>query len=231
MVRGTDGALNYADRGAPTEIDPDGINWYPGEALFGLMRSQQYRPAAWKTEVVRKALPYYRSWWRAHKTLSLVPWQTAAYAEAYLLTKEQTFADFVTEMNDWVCGFQYVQLDAQHPLWVGGFRETSEGNPVASAPQVTSASYAEGLAEACRVVRQAGDRMRYQRYREALERCLQFLNTLQYTEANTQHFSDWYRPVLVGAFHASHQDGNLRIDYTQHAVSALIQYLKYLGQE
>jgi hypothetical protein len=54
---------------------------------------------------------------------------------------------------------------------------------------------------------------------------LQFLITLQYTEANTQHFADWYRPAMLGAFHASHQDGTLRIDYTQHAVCALIQYL------
>ena len=53
---------------------------------------------------------------------------------------------------------------------------------------------------------------------------MQFLTTLQYTDANTQHFADWYRPRLVGGFHASHQDGNLRIDYTQHAVSALVQY-------
>ena len=162
--------------------------------------------------------------------MPFVPWQTAAYTEAYLQTREQPFADFVLEMNDWVCGFQHVQLDPHHPLWLGGFRESTDGSPLAGAPQVTSACYAEGLAEACRVARQAGDRTRYQRYREALELCLQFLNTLQYTEANTQHFADWYRPVLVGAFHASHQDGNLRIDYTQHAVSALVQYLTY-GRE
>jgi hypothetical protein len=224
------GALGSADEGAQTDIDPAALHCYAGEALYGLMRSQQYRPAAWKTDVVRKALPYYRSWWRAHKTSSLVPWQTAAYAEAYLLTKEQAFADFVIEMSDWVCGFQYVQLDPHHPLWIGGFRETTDGTASALAPQVGSACVAEGLAEACRVVRQAGDHDRQHRYREALERCLQFLNTLQYTEANTQHFADWYRPVLVGAFHASNQDGNLRIDYTQHAVSALVQYLKYLGE-
>ncbi len=133
-------------------------------------------------------------------------------------------------MNDWVCGHQCTQLDPHHPLWIGGFRESAEGDAPASAPQVTSASYAEGLADACRVARQAQDRTRYHTYREALERCLQFLNTLQYTEANTQHFADWYRPVLLGAFFASHHDANLRIDYTQHAVNALVQYLTYLGE-
>src|SRR5437667_11252250 len=106
--------------------------------------------------------------------------------------------------------------------------EWAEGRLAAVEPQISSAADAESLAEACRVARQAGDLPRYQRYREALERCLQFVTTLQYTDANTQHFADWYRPVLLGGFHASHQDGNLRIGYTQHAVCALVQYLTYV---
>jgi hypothetical protein len=226
-----DGSLTYTD--APTDPrasdeDPDGINYYPGEALYGLMRSQAHRPAAWKTDLVRKALAYYRPWWREHKNMAFVPWHTAAYAEAYVLTREQPFADFVNEMSDWLCELQYTPLDPRHPLWAGGFMGWVDGKPAPVAPQVNSASYAEGLAEACRVARKTGDLARYQRYREALERSLQFLATLQYTEANTTHFADWYRPVLLGAFHASHQDSNLRIDYTQHAVCALVQYLTFV---
>jgi hypothetical protein len=209
--------------------DPDGINCFPGEALYALMLSQRHRPAAWKTDVVRKAMSYYRPWWRAHKTMALIPYQTAAYTEAYLLTKEQAFADCVTEMNDWLCGFQYVQIDASHPLWLGGFMGWMDGKPAAVAPQVGSAVYAEGLAEACRVARQAGDLARHRRYSDALERCLQFLVTLQYTDANTRHFADWYRPILIGGFFGAHQDGTLRIDYTQHAVCALVQYLVVSG--
>ena len=41
---------------------------------------------------------------------------------------------------------------------------------------------------------------------------LQFVGRLQYTEGNTNHFAEWYRSRLVGGFHASQQDGNLRID-------------------
>ena len=92
-------------------------------------------------------------------------------------------------------------------------------------------AYAEGLAEACRVARKAGDLTRYQRYRGGLERCLQFAVTLQYTDSNTQHFADWYRRRLLGGFYASHQDGNLRIDYSQHAVCVLVQYLQYVACE
>jgi hypothetical protein len=225
-----DGSLSYADSvdGMSCVVappDPEGINYYPGEALYGLMRSQQYRPAAWKTDVVRKALGYYRPWWQKNKNMAFVPWHSGAYAEAYLLTGETVFADCVYEMNDWLCGLQYTQLDPQHPLWFGGFMSWSEGRAAAGEPEIGSAAYAESLAEACRVTRKSGDLARHQRYREALERCLQFVTTLQYTDANTQHFVPWYRPRLVGGFHASHQDGNLRIDYAQHAVCALVQYL------
>jgi len=227
-----DKSLCYTDNpgdGASVAEEPDGVNHYPGEALYGLMLSQRYRPAGWKTDVVRKAAAYYRPWWRAHKNMPFVSWQTAAYTEAYLRSKDAAFADYLNEMNDWICDLQFAPLDPRHPLWGGGFMGWSDGKASAAAPQVDSAAYAEGLAEACRVARQAGDVRRHQRYRDALERCLQFLTTLQYTEANTQHFADWYRPALLGGFYASHQDGNLRIDYTQHAVSALVQYLTYVA--
>jgi hypothetical protein len=222
-----DGSLSVTDLSAEREAQPDaeGISTYPGEALYGLMLSQRHRPAAWKTDLARKALKYYQPWWRAHKSTHFVPCQTAAYTEAYLLTREQPFADFVNEMNDWLCELQHPPLDPRHPLWGGGFNEWIDNRGSNAAPTIGSAGYAESLAEACRLARKTGDLNRYRHYRESLERCLQFLCRLQYTEANTQHFADWYRPALVGAFYASHQDGNIRIDYTQHSVCALLMYL------
>src|SRR5262249_28293707 len=160
-----------------------------------------------------------RAWWREHRSMALVPWHTAAYTEAYLRTKEQAFADAVNEMNDWLCGLQYPILDPRHPRWGGGFMGWADGKPVALAPQVGSPAAAGRRPAPCGGAPQPGAPPRFRRYREALERCLQFVTTLQFTEANARHFADWYRPALLGAFYASHQDGNLRIDYTQHAVS------------
>ena len=109
-----DGSLNYSDGTgdvkAPVE-DPEGINYYPGEALYGLMVSQHNQPAGWKTEIVRKARPYYQAWWRSHATMALVPWHTAAYAEAYLITKEPAFAESVYQMVNWLCGLQHERLE------------------------------------------------------------------------------------------------------------------------
>ena len=223
-----DGSLSYTDDADTSKAadDPDGFNYYPGEALYALMLSQRHHPVAWKTDLVRKAVAFYYPWWRQHKNLAFVPWQTAAYAEAYLATKEQIFADCVNEMNDWVCELQYTQLDARHPEWRGGFRNWVDGHKVESAPQIGSAIYAESLVEACRVARQAGDVKHFDRFNNSLGECLPFLALLQYTEGNTSHFEENYRKRLFGGFFASHQDGNLRIDYTQHAVSAMVLYLE-----
>ncbi len=227
-----DGSLSWTEGDDKAAVaDPEGANLYPGLALYGLMRSQAHRPATWKTDLVGKALAYYAPWWRAHRTMTFVPWQTAAYAEAYLLTKEKPYADFVGEMNDWLCGLRHETLDPRHPLWLGGFMSWSDGKALPTAPDVSSALYAESLAEACRVARESADLPRHKRYSAALESSLQFLTTLQYSDGNTLHFAKAYREaLLVGGFHGSHQDGDLRLDYTQHAVCAMVQYLAYVAR-
>ena len=212
------------DGGKAGADDPDAAS-YPGLALYALMRSQRHRPAAWKTALVRKSLPYYLAGWRQHRERDSVCWLTAACAEAFLRTKDKTFADMAFEMNDWLCSLQYERLDPRHPRWWGGFMSCTGGRPAGDAPDIWSALCAGSLTEACRITRQLPDLPRHDRYTQALETCLRFLLTLQFSEADTQHFADWYRQRLVGAFHGSHQDGNLRLDYTQHAVAALVQYL------
>ncbi|HTU90813.1 MAG TPA: hypothetical protein VMF69_12110 [Gemmataceae bacterium] len=228
-----DGSLRCDDSSDESHLkwqnDVDSVNEHPGLALYALLRSQKHRPDAWKTELARKALVYYREWWKQHRSMAFVPWQTAAWAEAYVQTKEPAFAEFVYEMNDWLCGLQYEQLDPRRPLWNGGFMKWSDSKAIDAAPTIGSAIYAEGLVQARRAARAGSDPARYQHYTEVLHRCLQFLVRLQYNEANTQHFEEWYRPRLVGGFHASIQDGNLRIDYSQHALSALAMYLEDLG--
>ena len=211
--------------GTPITLDAEQIAQYSGMALCALVRSQDRKPAAWKLTAVKKAMPFYMKWWHDHKHREFALWHSAAYAEAYLSSRDRTFAEAVFEINDWVSGQQFERLDPAHPQWLGGFQNAG------AAPDVMSALCAGSLIEGCRVTRQLGDIARHERYTAAAEGALQFLATLQYTEANTQHFTEWYRNgVLVGGFHASQTDGNLRLDYNQHCVSALVQYLRYVAQ-
>ncbi len=229
-----DGSFRYTD--APDEIaDPDGVHHYPGMALYGLMRSQTMRPAPAKIEAARRALGYYRAYWREHRHPAFVVWQVPAFAETCLLSKTWTrdgkpdpaYAAFVYEMCDWLCPLQHTERNVQ---MMGGFPEFAQGKPAPEAPKATGAAYAAALVEACRVTRQLPDADRYTRYRDAARRTLQFVTTLQYTEANTQHFTSAYRQqILLGGFHTSHEDGTLRLDCNQHAVGALVQYLAHLA--
>ncbi len=218
-----DGSLSASE--PPTTPGADEPDWPAAEALHGVLRSCQQRPAPWKLDMARKALAFYQPRWRAKRNLTDVPRFSAVYAEAFALTKEQAFADAVFEMNDWLCQFQYTQVGPH----LGGFMGCADGKPQATPPDVSTARHVEALAEACRAARQAGDARRHPRYLEALELALPFLMSLQFGETNTRHFSEPYRHEIVGAFFASHQDGDLRLDYSQQAVAAMLQYLAHEG--
>jgi len=226
-----DGSLNMAETsGESGAANAEAVQYYSGPAMYGVIRSQRLRPAPWKPEMIHKALAYYYPYWKQHKNVPMLAWHSAVYTEAYLLTKESSFADAVFDMNDWLCGMQYQPANTGRAAWIGSFPPWVDGKAASNlAPNIESAGSVASLVEACRLARATGDVQRYQRYRQAAESGLQFLTTLQYSEANTQHFADWYRPFLVGAFHASSQDGNVRLDYAEHSVSALVQYLHYVA--
>jgi hypothetical protein len=121
-------------------------------------------------------------------------------------------------------------FDSLRKEWIGGFPTVKDGKMVLTPPDIQSALMAESLAEACRVARLAADLPRLQRYERALLPCFRFLMSLQYTGQRAEHFVEAYRPSILGAFHASAQDGKLRIDYTQHPLCAMVQYLDAVAE-
>jgi hypothetical protein len=227
-----DGSIRYLDTDdPPKDTEPEILHTFPGLALHSVLASQRLRPAPWKIELARKALPYYQAWWKARPCSGFVRCQSAAFAEAYLLTKEPAFAQFVFALNDWVCSQQYSTSTARQAPWVGGFRWVPEVKTAGwemMPPQVESAMLAEGLIAACRVTRQVPDAERFERYRTSLMGCMGFVMSLQFNDSNTLHFAPNYRSLVVGGFHTSHHDGNLRIDASQHAVCALIGYMEHV---
>jgi hypothetical protein len=225
-----DGSLCLGDAldDARADSDDDGANPYPAMAILGVLSSQERRPAAWKLDFARKALTYYGSHWTEKRDVTALPWQTAAFTEAYLLTKERAFADWVFAAGSWVCELQYSRLDQLGPRrasWWGGFKDWKDGKEVAAAPTVESANCALALIDACRAAKQAEEADRFAQLRDSLELGLQFLMRLQYTQANTGHYADWYRPKVLGGFYISTTDGNLRLDSSQHAVRAMSEYV------
>jgi hypothetical protein len=195
------------------------------QSLMGLIRSQSLRPGAWKMDVMRKAVAYYRPWWREHRNLASAAGFCSSFAEAFLQTNDRAgdiaLAEFACELADYLCAQQLEKLDPQHPLWRGGFPESTS-----TAPSIGSMNCGTAIVAAARVCRQLPDADRFARYRDAAVLALQFASTLQFTEANTQQFNGAYRQqYLLGGFHQSHEDGRLPLEGSSRAVSAMLAYL------
>ena len=130
-------AIEPRPRGPSADLST-GDDPFAGIALYGLVRSQQHRPSAAKTDVLRKAVVHYHAVWRTRKNTLSVPALTSAFAEAFLLTKDQAFANAVFDMSDWLCTLQY-PLDPLRPQSVGGFMSWTNGKASATPPDIGAA--------------------------------------------------------------------------------------------
>lgn len=222
-----DGSVHYVD--APNEtavqVDPAGANEYPGYALHAIAVSSRLRPAAWKADALRKGIDCYRAYFKAHPHPMLAATLSPAALELFLQTQSPDAATALFEMNDWLIEQQYRTNDPRHPTWAGGFKTFANG--VETVPGFETGAHLQCLACAYFANRRVTDlNNREPRYRQSAIDAVQYLNGMQYLEANTRHFADGFRVnVLIGGFYLSPADGNLRIDANAWAVSGLLRFL------
>jgi len=203
-----------------------------GTALAGLRAYERYELPGKKAERTLAALYAHHALWRQSKNPSMVPGITAA-CRVHIgpgAAPEQGDVQIVFEMNDWLLAMQY-PFDPRQPLWTGGFAPWQNGkSAVNSPPDAVTALYACSLVDAYRVAKSVGDEPRCQRYRQALEQALNFLTTLQYSDARVQHYAEWFRPWILGGIFNSHQDGNLRLSSTANAAAAMAGFLEHVAK-
>lgn len=223
-----DGSVQYIDNPADdaTKIDPEGMNEYPGLALQAIATSNRVKPVAWKADVVKKGAEHYRAAFRASPHPLLAATLVPALAELYVQTKLPEAAAGVYELTDWLCGMQIAGNDPRVPQWAGAFRGVAGGRVSDAAPGPETGLSVQCLACACVVTRLTPDLDRHARYKTAVMDAVQFLTGLQYGEGNTRHFETTFRAnMLIGGFHVSPLDGDLRIDATGTAVTGLVRFL------
>ena len=156
---------------------------------------------------------------------------TPAFAELFLQTRMHDAAVFVFDLNDTLCRYQIQAGDPRLPQWIGGFRSVAnnEFTDVPSGPE--TGCYLQSLSFARQVARQA-DLDRHGKYTAASQEAIQYLTDLQYVETNTRHFETSFRVnMLMGAFHLSPSDGNIRIDATATAVTGMVQFLMVASEK
>ena len=172
-------------------------------------------------------MTFYRTWFKNHPHPMLAATLTPGLVELYLQTKAADAAATVFDLNDWLAGMQYQATDPRHPNWAGGFRVWTLDRAVDSAPGFECGAYLLSLAARLRITRLIPDTDRNGRYQQAAAGAVQYLCGLQYQEANTRHFENSFRVnTLIGGFHLSPQDGDLRIDATAWCMSGMLRYLK-----
>jgi hypothetical protein len=196
-----------------------------GTIIQALLASHAQAPAPWKLESARRAITACRSKFQGQRHAEITYGVIAGAGEAYLRTKEPFFAEVALEMSEWLTTLQYPADPRALPLQ-GGFMSWQDGQPVRTPPTLTSAAAIAALADACRVARLSGQVQAYDRARQALDRGMLFLASLQYTAANTAHFVEPFRAQMVGAFRAGPDDSRILLAEHAEAVEACLRYLE-----
>jgi hypothetical protein len=124
---------------------------------------------------------------------------------------------------------QYNDPQTTREDWIGGFGSYQYGRMLRTMPGITTASYLESLVDAYRVAALLEDRERMATYRQAAGLAMRFLTANQYSLRRMAHFQPNFAQKLNGAFHAGPEDGMVRIDFTQHAISGMFHYLTHVA--
>ena len=223
-----DGSVNCLDAspGPAKENDASCENEYAGLAFQALLAGNRFRPQSWKTELTYKGLGFYRGVFQTKPHPLSVASLTPAFTELYLQTKSLDAAAAVFEMNDWLCRLQIPGNDPRLSQNAGGFRCPANGKLTDGPYGYETGLFLQCLSCACQVAHLTPDLDRHKKFKNAAIDATQFLVELQYVETNTRHFESAFRAnMLIGAFHQSPTDGNVRIDATAIASTGLIQFL------
>ena len=206
----------------------DGVQYYPGEAMLALMKLYEATDDKRYLESVKKAFPYYREYWHENKNTAMVPWHTQVYYLLYQHTKDESIPPYVFEMNDWIID-NFQLLTCPDIEKIGGFPKND--------PRNLTGFVLEGLVDAYKLADEIAikaeaegpeddpsrfEQSRRKKYKNSVELARDFVLRSQYIKSDTfSRFKNSRR--VIGGFKASIKDPRVRIDYTQHAVMALIK--------
>jgi len=192
-----------------------GKDYYPGEAKLALMRYHQETKDSKYMNAVQKAFPYYRKYWRGNKNAAFVSWNTQAYKILYDVTKSKMIASFIFEMNDWIVKNEQVH-ESLYKDEIGGMPKKS--------PRFSTSVYVQGINDAYSVAVAERDHKRTVRYRDSIKSGIRFILLSQYVYLNSYYLPNEER--AYGGFRYSLTKNNMRIDFTQHAIFAILKALE-----
>ncbi len=203
--------------GEVTEFTSD---YYPGEALLAYLRIQPFdfcgpwldraeKGARWLIEVRDEGV--------AIEDLNHDHWLLYALRELMRRCPRDLYREHAMKIADAIAAAQ--NFDPIWPDWRGTWYEPPRSTPAATR--------SEGLVCAHEIALAAGDQKRVARIERALNEAVSFQLTTQFRPESALHLPSPWR--ALGGFHRSLTNYEIRIDYVQHNISALLGLRRILG--
>jgi AMMECR1 domain-containing protein/orotate phosphoribosyltransferase len=194
----------------PPALSPEAFQDYsPGQVLLALGTAA----AAGQTEIdedrLRRAFRYYRHRFRYQRHFGQVSWLMQAFAQWWRVTEDASMAEFVFEIGDWILGYQQEKT--------GGFINDHQPD----APGYTTALYLEGVASALKLARSINDAKRHARYLNAVAHGYRFLDRLIIQPRDACLLPN--PSLAIGGLRQSIHRSEVRVDFVQHSLSAILE--------
>ncbi len=202
--------------------------FYPGEAMLALMMEYEATKDPMLLQSVQQSFDYYSNYFVGEKKRpAFVPWHTMADYKLYQQTNNDTYADYIFEINDWLVDIM-LRDECESPHELGAFYNLDF--PEYGIPHSSSTSvYMEGLSYAYKLANERNDVERAQRYKQAMILGSRSLMQMQYREDEIKSRPD--KNILLGGMRTSQNISEIRIDNNQHSIMALLVMLSVLSED
>lgn len=182
-----------------------------GQVLLALALAVKAGLTQLERNKLNKALGYYQHRAQYKRRADLVSWLVQGLGACWQLEPSRSLATTIFALVDWILEYQS-QLD-------GGFTTRQQNG----RPDYMSAVYLEAVAVALNIAQQLNDTVRTERYQKACKLGFLFLDrqTVQARDASVLPNLAW----AEGGLRESTTNSTMRVDYTQHALSAALYTL------
>jgi hypothetical protein len=187
------------------------IDFFPGQALLALVIGTEWGFDTCR-DAYRKAFKSHRDHFRCAPTTAFVGWHAEVWSRAAKLEDQMEYAQFAFEQVDWLLQFQLVT--DKESIYYGGFERNN------SRPNSSSIVFTEAVVRAASLAHSVGDLERFERYRAAFEKGLQFCSRLRLTKAQSAFFASPER--AIGGVVRGITNFEVRADVVQHMITLCV---------
>lgn len=182
-------------------------DYFPGQLLLALAAARKTGLLSEDVDGLEKAFRYYRHRFRCKRHFGQVSWMMQAFGIWWDLLRKDEYAEFVFEIADWLL---------EHQQREGGFINDHQPD----TPGFTTALYLEGVGAALAVAIKAGRKERAERCHDSLARGFAFLDPLVMQERDAAILPNL--PWALGGLRRSATQSEVRIDFVQHGLAAVL---------